>query len=146
MRIVRKYIFIILVSTKYVNKLVIKILTIVTLFYIWVSMALKRKVRKIGNSLALAIPNEIFDFFDLNPENIKYKLCQDDSGSVFILILNKDVVMLDEKNFHRQANSYTIIIPKTLCNMWNIGLSENQNRELELRYDMSPLKWKLSPV
>lgn len=109
-------------------------------------MALIRKIRKIGNSLALAIPNEIFDFFDLNPEIVKYKLCQDDSGAVFVLILNNDVVMLDEKRFQKQGKSYAIIIPKALTLMWNVGLGENQKRELELKYDMSPLKWKLSPA
>ena len=109
-------------------------------------MTLKRKIRQIGNSLAFAIPNEVFDFLDLDPASIKYKLGQDDTGAVFVLILNKDVISIDEKKFHRQGNVYTIIIPKPLCIMWNIGLSEGQNRELQISYDNSPLKWKLEPV
>ena len=109
-------------------------------------MALKRKVRQIGNSLALAIPNEIFEFLNLNPEKIKYKLCQNETGSVFVVILGKDVVALDEKKFQKHGKTSVIIIPKPLCVMWNIGLKEEQNRELELSYDDSPLKWKLCPV
>ena len=109
-------------------------------------MTLKRKIRQVGNSLAVAIPNEVFDFLDLDPVSIKYKLGQDETGAVFILILNKDVISIDEKKFHRQGNVYTIIIPKPLCTMWNIGLSDGQNRELQISYDNSPLKWKLEPV
>lgn len=126
--------------------LVIKTLTFVTKFHNQDKMALKRKVRKIGNSLAFAIPNEIFDFFDLNPDEIKYKLCQDETGSVFIAILGKDVTAIDEKRFQKQGKSYTIIIPKALCTMWNVGLLDNQKRELEISYDKSPLKWHLMPT
>ncbi len=111
-----------------------------------VFMALKRKLRQIGNSLAIAVPNEVFDFLDLDPSSVKYKLGQDETGAIFILILAKDVIALDEKKFHKQGNVYTIIIPKPLCVMWNVGLGEGQNRELELSYYDSPLKWKLSPV
>lgn len=109
-------------------------------------MALKRKVRKIGNSLALAIPNEVFDFLDLDPSTDKYKLSQDETGSVFIIILQNGVMALDEKKFQRQGNSYLIIIPKPLCIIWNIGLDESQKRELLVSFDESPLKWRLSPV
>ncbi|MCD8024848.1 MAG: hypothetical protein LUE64_04870 [Candidatus Gastranaerophilales bacterium] len=108
-------------------------------------MALKRKVRRVGNSLVLAIPNEIFDFLGFDPKDIKYKLCQDETGGVFVLILKKDVIALDEKNFQKHGSVYTIIIPKQLCVLWNIGLGENQKRELELLYEDSPLKWRLYP-
>ncbi len=109
-------------------------------------MGLKRKIRQIGNSLALAVPNEIFDFFELDPLKIKYKLCQEDTGDVFILILSPDVIALDEKKFQKRGNTFTVLIPKSLCTLWNVGLFEGQRRELELSYDNSPLKWKLSPV
>lgn len=109
-------------------------------------MSLKRKIRQIGNSLAIAVPNEVFDFLDLDPASVKYKLGQDETGSVFILILGKDVMALDEKKFHKQGNVYTIIIPKQLCAMWNVGLGEDKNKILQISYDSSPLKWKLSPV
>lgn len=108
-------------------------------------MTLKRKIRQIGNSLAIAIPNEVFDFLGLDPASVKYKLGQDETGSVFVLILGKDVMAIDEKKFHKQGNVYTIIIPKTLCVMWNIGLDEGKNRELQISFYDSPLKWKLAP-
>ncbi len=107
-------------------------------------MALKRKVRQIGNSLAIAIPNDIFDFLDLEPSKIKYKLSQDETGAIFIVILKQGVSALDEKNFQKRGNTYTVIIPKPLCNMWNIGLLEGQNREIELSMDNSPLKWLIT--
>lgn len=109
-------------------------------------MALKRKVQRIGNSLALVIPNEIFDFLELDPIDVKYKLCQDDTGTVFVAILNKDVTVIDEKKFQKHGKSFSIIIPKALCSLWNIGLAENQERELKLSFDESPLKWRLSPI
>lgn len=109
-------------------------------------MALIRKVRQIGNSLALAIPNELFDFLEINPSEIKYKLYQNETGQVYVIILEKDVYALDEKNFQKRGTSYTFIIPKSLCTMWNIGLGEDQSRELALSFDESPLKWRLSPV
>lgn len=109
-------------------------------------MGLIKKVRQIGNSLALPVPNEVFEFLELEPNKIKYKLCQDETGSVYILILEKGVCALDEKNFQKLGRNSAIIIPKALCAMWNIGLGENQNRELEIAYAASPLKWKLAPV
>lgn len=111
-----------------------------------VYMALKRKIRQIGNSVAFAVPNEVFDFLDLEPQKIKYKMCQDETGSVFIVILDKGAMALDEKKFQKHGNVFAVIIPKPLCYMWNVGLGEGQNRELELSYDDSPLKWRLSPV
>ena len=107
-------------------------------------MTLKRKVRQIGNSLAFPVPNEVFDFLNLNPAEIKYKLSQDETGDVFVIILKKDVVALDEKKFQKQGNIYAIIIPKALCNMWNVGLSKDETRELSLSFYDSPLKWKLA--
>lgn len=62
-------------------------------------MALKRKVRQIGNSLALPIPSEVFEFLGFNYKDIKYKLIQEITGEVYILILKKDVIALEEKNF-----------------------------------------------
>ncbi|MDO5437027.1 MAG: hypothetical protein Q4F80_02395 [bacterium] len=109
-------------------------------------MALKRKVRQAGNSLAYPIPNEVFEFFNLDPKKIKYKLCQDETGSVFILILQKDVIMIDEKKFQKLGNTYAVIIPKPLCTIWDIGLEPGRNRELEISYGNSPLKWLISPV
>ena len=109
-------------------------------------MALKRKVKQIGNSYALVIPNEIFDFLNLNPEEIRYKLIQDETGAVFIIILHKDVIAIDEKRFQKQRNSYNILIPKSLYNIWNMSFSGTSFKELELSFDSSPLKWRLSPV
>ncbi len=105
-----------------------------------------RKIRQVGNSVALAIPNEIFDFLNLNPQKNKYKLCQDDTGSVFIIILDENVSMIDEKKFQKQGTVYAIIIPKPLCNMWNVGLHDGAKREIALYLDDSPLKWKIEPV
>ena len=45
-------------------------------------MALKRKVRQIGNSLALPIPSEVFEFLGFNYKDIKYKLIQEITGEV----------------------------------------------------------------
>lgn len=109
-------------------------------------MALRRKVRQIGNSLALPVPKEVFEFLEFEPQKIKYKLCQDETGGVYILILQKGIIALDEKKFQKLGTSFSIIIPKPLCVMWNIGLGDNQSRELEIAYDESPLKWRLEPV
>ncbi len=109
-------------------------------------MGLKRRVQRIGNSLALVVPNEIFEFLELNPTEVKYKLCQDETGSVFVAILGKDVTVIDEKKFQKHGKSFTLIIPKSLCTLWNVGLLEGQNRELELSFDDSSLKWRLNPV
>ena len=109
-------------------------------------MALKRKVRQIGNSLALPVPNEVFEFLGFNSKDIKYKLIQEISGQVFILILKKDVISLDEKKFQKLGRTPAIIIPKPLCILWNIGLEEDKNRELYIEFDDSPLKWRLYPV
>ncbi len=109
-------------------------------------MALVRKIRQIGNSITLTIPNEIFDFLGYNPQLIKYKLCQDETGAVFLVILDKNVMAIDEKKFQKHGKSFAIIIPKPLCKMWNVGLGENENREIKLSFDNSPLKWRLEPV
>lgn len=109
-------------------------------------MALKRKIRQIGNSITLTIPNELFEFFGHDPLSVKYKLWQDETGSVFIVILEKGVMALDEKKFQKHGKSFAVIIPKPLCVMWNIGLLEGQERELGLSYDNSPIKWRLSPL
>ncbi len=109
-------------------------------------MALKRKIRQIGNSVTLVIPNEIFEFLGIDASSVKYKLCQDDTGCVFIVILEKDVIALDEKKFQKRGGSFAIIIPKTLCTMWNVGFLEGQVREMEISFDELPLKWRLSPV
>lgn len=109
-------------------------------------MALIRKVRQIGNSIALPIPNEIFEFFELDPKKSKYKLTQDETGGVYIIILKPDVMALDEKRFQKLGRTPAVIIPKPLCIMWQIGLEENMNRELEIAYNGSPLKWSLKPV
>lgn len=109
-------------------------------------MAIVRKVRQIGNSLALPVPKEVFEFLEFDPQKVKYKLCQDETGSVYVLILQKGVIALDEKKFQKLGTSYSIIIPKSLCIMWNIGLSEGQNRELSLSYGDSPLQWYLAPL
>ena len=106
-------------------------------------MALKRKVRQIGNSLALPIPGEVFEFLGFNYKDIKYKLIKEITGEVYILILKKDVIALEEKKFQKLGNTPAIIIPKPLCIMWNIGLEEGKNRELLIEFDDSPLKWKL---
>ena len=109
-------------------------------------MALVRKIRQIGNSVTLTIPNEIFDFLGYDPNVVKYKLCQDETGAVFLIILDKGVMALDEKKFLKHGKSFAIIIPKLLCKMWNVGLGENENREIKLGYDDSPLKWRIEPV
>lgn len=109
-------------------------------------MALVRRIRQIGNSVTLIIPNEIFDFLGYNPSVVKYKLCQDETGAVFLIILDKGVMALDEKKFQKHGKSFAIIIPKPLCKMWNIGLAEENNRELQLSLDDSPLKWRIEPI
>ena len=68
-------------------------------------MALLRRIRQIGNCVTLTIPYEIFDFLGYNPSVVKYKLCQDETGAVFLIILDKGVMALDEKNFKNMAKA-----------------------------------------
>ena len=109
-------------------------------------MAVKRKVKKLGNSFALVIPNEIFEFLNFNPNVVKYKITQDETGAVFIVILEKGITSIDEKKFQKQRNSYNVIIPSALYNIWNVDLREGESLEIALSYETSPLKWRIEPA
>jgi len=121
-------------------------LTIVTKLNKGTLMPLKRKVRKLGNSVAFPVPNEVFEFLNFDPKNVKYKLIQDETGNVYLVILDKDVFALDEKNFQKLRSLYGFILPKSLCIMWNIGTNETNNRDIEISYTDSPRKWLIKPA
>lgn len=108
-------------------------------------MPLMRSIRKLGNSLAFPVPNEVFEFLDFDPKTVKYKLSQDETGNIYLIILGSDVFALDEKKFQKNANIFCFILPKPLCELWNIGTGEGQKRKLKISYANSPRKWLLSP-